>query len=98
MTTINLSLNNTELYKGCEINEVGGRLNLLTNPAEATNIIGRNIAEIVKSTTDRAEVTLTGAMAVWAYLIVFHAVVHSFNKVYYSDGKSEPILISQHGA
>jgi hypothetical protein len=94
---IDLSLKNGELYKGCKVEEVAGRLNLVTPINEAINIIGRNIANIVSNIDDRKEVTLTGPMAVWAYLVVFHAVVHSFSKVYYDDGRSGIVLVAAHG-
>ena len=96
-TTINLSLNNTELYKGCKIEEVAGRLNLITPVEEAVDKIGRNAAAIVAACEDRSEVTLTGPMAVWAYLIVFHQVVHAFGRVYYDDGRGNCVLVAAHG-
>lgn len=97
--TIDLSLNNKDLYKGCTIEEVAGRLNLTTPIKDAANIVGRNINSIVKAVpaTERSEVTLTGAMAVWAYLIVFHAVVHRFRHVKYDNGSSGEVLIAAHG-
>ena len=96
---IDLSLNNKELYAGCEIEEVAGRGNLKTPVKDAVNIVGRNIRGIVQAApaADRIEVTLTGPMAVWAYLVVFHGVVHAFSKVYYDDGRSGPVLIAAHG-
>ena len=96
---IDLSLNNKELYKGCEIEEVAGRLNLKTSVKDAVTVVGRNINTIVDAlpSTDRTEVTLTGAMAVWSYLIVFHAVVHKFGKVYYDDGRSGAVVVAAHG-
>lgn len=99
MTTINLSLTNSQLYNGCTIEEVAGRLNLTTSVADAVNIVGRNINTICEAipASDRNEVTLTGPMAVWAYLVVFHAVVHRFRRVYYDDGRSGPVLVAAHG-
>lgn len=99
MKIIDLSLKNLDLYKGCEITEVAGRLNLTTPVKEAVNIVGRNINAIVDAfpATDRTEVTLTGAMAVWSYLVVFHAVLHKFSKVYYDDGRSGAVLVAAHG-
>lgn len=96
---IDMSLANAALYAGCEIEEVGGRHNLKTPAAEAVNIVGRNFAKIVGETpaADRTEVTLTGPMAVWAYLVVFHGAVHAFSKVYYDDGRTGPVLIAAHG-
>ena len=42
--TINIGLDNPELYRGCEIEKVAGRANLTTPVAEAVNIVGENIA------------------------------------------------------
>ena len=94
MITLDLSLNNADLYAGCEIEEVAGRLNLATPVSEAVNIVGRNAARMNLSGD---EITLTGAMAVWSYLICFHAVVHRFRRVYYCDGRTSPVLIAAHG-
>lgn len=98
---IDLSLKNAELYAGCEIEEVAGRLNLTTPVAEAINIVGRNIEKMVAAASAAAtpvdSVTLTGPMAVWAYLIVFHAVVHKFKNVFYDDGKNGEVRIAAHG-
>ncbi|MFH1822127.1 MAG: hypothetical protein ABH830_00315 [Patescibacteria group bacterium] len=95
---IDLSLKNRELYEGCEIIEVGGRLTLETKPEEASNIVGRNVNKMIEQTKaeDRGEVILTGPMAVWAYLVVFHLVVHKFGKVFYDDGRGSKVLIAQH--
>ena len=96
---IDLSLHNTALYRGCEVEEVAGRLNLKTPVAEAVVLIGRNIAAIVQATPPeaRGSVTLTGPMAVWAYLIVFHEVVHTFGEVRYSDGRNAAVVLARHG-
>jgi len=96
---IDLSLKNSDLYSGCEIEEVAGRLNLITPMKEAVNIVGRNINNIIRNNQDelRDRVILTGPMAVWAYMVVFHAVVHLFTEVRYNDGRSEAVL-SRHGA
>jgi hypothetical protein len=91
-----VSLKNDLLYKGCEIEEVAGRLNLKTPMAEAVNIVGRNLAEL---DLHGDEITLTGAMAIPIYCVVFHAVVHRFTKVWYDDGRGgQPVLLAQHGA
>lgn len=94
MTTIDLSLKNADLYKGCVVEEVAGRLNLSTPVAEAVNIVGKNISEM---DLHGDEITLSGPMAVWSYLIVFHAVVHRFNRVYYNDGRNSAVLVAAHG-
>lgn len=96
---IDLSLANKQLYAGCKIGEVAGRLNLETPPSEAVSMVGRNIAQIVATIPagERDHVILTGPMAVWSYLIVFHAVVHLFREVSYSDGRNETVVIACHG-
>lgn len=100
VTKIDLSLKNGSLYAGCDIEEVAGKANLKTPVAEAVQIVGRNVQALVACFTTedwRGEITLTGPMAVWAYLVVFHAVVHCFNKVYYDDGRTGPVLVAAHG-
>ncbi len=96
---IDLSLSNAELYAGTDVEEVAGRKNLKTPVADAVAIVGRNVGGLLGAVpaNERAEVTLTGPMAVWAYLIVFHAVVHAFARVYYDDGRSGRVLIAAHG-
>lgn len=91
---IDLSLKNDTLYAGCQVEEVAGRLNLTTPIHDAINIVGRNVNAI---NVDPEAVTLTGPMAVWSYLIVFHAVVHRTRKVYYDDGRSGAVLVAAHG-
>ena len=95
---IDLSLHNAALYKGCEIEEIAGRLNLRTPVAKAVTLVGRNIAAIIQDVPpeSRGSVTLTGPMAVWAYLVVFHAVVHTFSEVQYSDGRNV-VVLARHG-
>ena len=95
---IDLSLHNAALYQGCKIEEVAGRLNLKTPVAEGVVLVGRNVAALVQNTPPEAResVTLTGPMAVWAYLVVFHAVVHVFAEVRYSDGRNT-VVLARHG-
>ena len=94
---VDLSLKNSTLYAGCEIESVAGRLNLTTPPAEAVELVGRNIAEMVAAESDRSVVTLTGPMAVWSYCVVFHAVVHAFREVRYDDGRNPVLTLARHG-
>jgi hypothetical protein len=91
---IDISLKNTVLYDGCVIEEVAGRLNCTTSVADMINIVGRNIAAF---DIDPVEVELTGAMAIPAYLVVFHSIVHRTKAVYYNDGKGNKVLIAKHG-
>lgn len=96
--TFNLGLDNAKLYDGCEISEVGGRLTLITKPEIAANIVGKNALGEIEATPkeERDECNLTGPMAVWAYLVVFHQVLHKFGKVYYDDGRGNRVLVAQH--
>lgn len=96
---LDLSLRNEQLYTGCDIQEVAGRLALMTPINEAVNIVGRNIQGLVDELIADSveEITLTGAMAIWAYLVVFHITVHRFHRVYYDDGKPNgKVLIAAH--
>jgi len=94
---VDLSLNNTELYAGCEIEIVAGRANLKTPVAEAVELVGANISKWVSDRDVRETVTLTGPMAVWSYLVVFHAVVHAFREVQYNDGRNGSVVVARHG-
>lgn len=96
---IDLSLTNELLYRGCKIESVAGRLNLTTPISDAVGIIGVNIAALVASVPagERATVTLTGPMAVWAYLIAFRAVANAFGEVIYDDGRSGPVVVARRG-
>lgn len=89
--TLDLSLTNSDLYAGCVIEEVSGRLTLMTPKDQAANLIGRNARAIVDRLLQQEveELTLTGSMAIWAYLIVFHVLVHRFKAVYYDDGRPQ---------
>mgnify|MGYP006440786773 CR=1 FL=1 len=89
---IDLSLKSS-LYEGCQIEEVAGRLNLTTPVAEAINIVGRNVNSME---IDPEKVELTGPMAVWSYLVVFHAIVHQTREVWYNDGRG-CYLVAKHG-
>ncbi len=97
---IDLSLKNGSLYAGCEVESIAGRLNLLTQVPQAVEIVGTNIGNMITTIpqSDRSSVTITGPMAVWSYLIVFHAVVHAFAEVKYDDGRGNIVVIARHGA
>ena len=98
MYVLDLSLSNKLLYDGCVIEELPGKKNLLTPPIEASYIICNNLQKILDSILEKNEISLTGGMAIWAYLLVFHMVVHRFKKVYYDDAKGMlPLLIAAHG-
>lgn len=96
---LNLSLTNNDLYADCAIEEVAGRLALMTPVNEAVNLVGRNAQRLIDGLAQEGveELTLTGSMAIWAYLVVFHHVVHRFRRVYYDDGKpGGKVLIAAH--
>ena len=98
MITLDLSLTNKKLYENCEIEELAGKLILKTPIKEAINIIGRNANNIISEMVGKeTEITLTGSMAIWAYLVIFHLVVHLFERIYYADGKGNKVLVAAHG-
>lgn len=96
---INLGLDNAALYEGCHIETVAGRRNLVTPVEQAVEIVGQNIQAMVDSAEweAREKCLLTGPMAVWAYLVVFHAVVHRVREVWYDDGRGSAVRIAAHG-
>jgi hypothetical protein len=97
--TLDLSLSNADLYAGCAIEEVAGRPVLTTPKEEAINIIGRNARVLIQQLVKQGiqELTLTGATAIWAYLVVFHAAVHRFESIYYDDGRPDGrVRVSAH--
>jgi hypothetical protein len=96
---INLSIANNTLFDGCNVEMIAGRANLTTPVSEAVNIVGGNVEKLMSELPQDSwdEVVLTGPSPVWAYLVVFHAVVHRFRKVYYDDGRNGKVLIAAHG-
>jgi len=94
MEFLNIGLDNEALYAGCTVETVAGRANLTTPINEAVETVGRNLAAMNLAGD---EITLTGPMAVWAYLIAFHAVVHRYRRVWYSDGRNPAVLVAAHG-
>ena len=92
--TIDLSLKNDSLYQGLQIENLAGKLTLITTPDEAIPVITANLD---KQDIDPKEVILTGGMAIWAYLIVFHYLHGKTKRIYYEDGKGERFLVAAHG-
>lgn len=92
--TLDLSLQNTDLYAGLSIETVAGKPTLLASPAEAIDVLGRNLAAMA---VDPEEVTLTGGMAIWAYLVAFHAIHGRTRRIWYQDGRGERVLVAAHG-
>lgn len=92
--TLDLSLANAELYLGLAVERRAGRLTLLSPPAEAVEVLGRNLESLA---IDPEEVTLTGSMAIWAYLVAFHFLHGRTRRIYYQDGRGERLLVAAHG-
>ena len=91
---ISLSLDNHALYHGLDIAVDAGKLNLRTPPEEAIAVMGRNLQSMA---IDPDEVVLTGAMAIWAYLVVFHALHGRTRRIWYEDGTGRRVLVAAHG-
>ena len=92
--TLDLSLANETLYAGLEIANDAGKLNLRTPPATAIPILTANLDGI---NIDPDEVVLTGSMAIWAYLVVFHYLHGRTRRIYYEDGTGRRVLVAAHG-
>ena len=93
-TLIDLSLSNEGLYRGLEGKDLAGSLTLLSDPESAVPLLLSNLSEL---SIDPEEVVLTGRMAIWAYLVVFHHLHGRTKRIYYEDGRGQRILIAAHG-
>jgi hypothetical protein len=91
---LDLSLHNDALYSGLDIGRDAGKLNLRTPPQQAMTMM---ITNLERMQIDPAEVTLTGAMAVWAYLVVLHYLHGRTARIYYKDGMGNLVLVAAHG-
>jgi hypothetical protein len=54
-------------------------------------------ANLAAMEIDRDEVVLTGGMAIWAYLAVFHFLHGRTRRIWYEDGLGRRILVAAHG-
>lgn len=91
---LDLSLMNDRLYSGLDIQRDAGKLNLRTPPETAMTAMTANLDRME---IDPVEVVLTGAMAVWAYLVVFHYLHGRTSRIYYEDGTGKRVLVAAHG-
>jgi hypothetical protein len=92
--TIDLSLSNNALWSGCKIEPAAGKLTLITLPEEAIATLTRSLAGLE---IDPDEITLTGSMAIWAYLVAFHFLHGRTRRIYYQDGRGQRLLVAAHG-
>ena len=91
---LDVSLANTDLYAGLRIESLAGKATLLDAPAAA---IARMAENFSKMKIDPDEVVLTGSMAIWAYLAVFHFLHGRTRRIYYQDGRGLRVLVAAHG-
>ena len=91
---LDLSLTNRVLDAGLDVQERAGRPTLLTPAAEAIPVLMANLREVE---IDPEEVVLTGGMAIWAYLVVFHFLHGRTKRIAYEDGRGERVLVAAHG-
>ena len=92
--TLDLAPTNTTLWAGCEVVELAGKATLRTPPEEAISHLAANLRALP---IDPDEVTLTGSMAIWAYLVAFHALHGRTRHIYYQDGRGTRVLVAAHG-
>ncbi|MBI5576802.1 MAG: hypothetical protein HY896_10630 [Deltaproteobacteria bacterium] len=91
---LDLSLGNADLYRGLKIENLAGKLTLLDHPEKAISVIASNLKGME---IDNNEVVLTGGMAIWVYLVVFHFLHGRTKRIYYEDGRGNRILVAAHG-
>jgi hypothetical protein len=91
---LDLSLANTDLYRGLAVETLAGKATLTTPPRDAIPILLANLGRL---SIDPEEIVLTGGMAIWAYLVVFHALHGRTQRIYYEDGRGERMLVAAHG-
>jgi hypothetical protein len=92
--TLDLSLANHELYAGLKIEILAGKPTLLSPPDEAMRLMRENLE---RKRIDPEEIILTGSMAIWAYLVVFHFLHGKTKRIYYEDGRGQRVLVAAHG-
>jgi hypothetical protein len=96
--TLDVSLGNARLYRGCEVRTVCGHLVLMTQRAQAVTIVGANVLRMAEEIPppERKRLTLAGDGPPWALLTVCHMLHHAFDRMDYDDG-GEPVVISRFG-
>ena len=94
MMVLDLSLDNAELYSGLDVRVEAGKRNLRTAPDAAILAMTANLDRMK---IDRDEIVLTGGMAIWAYLVVFHYLHGRTRRIYYEDGTGNRVLVAAHG-
>lgn len=91
---LDLSLANVELYAGLRVDRLAGKATLLDAPDRAISRMAENLSHMA---VDPDEVVLTGSMAIWAYLAVFHLLHGRTRRIYYQDGRGVRVLVAAHG-
>jgi hypothetical protein len=91
---LDLSPSNRVLYVGLEVQELAGKPILLTPPTESIPVLLENLRGLE---IDPEEVVLTGGMAIWAYLVVFHYMHGRTRRIVYEDGRGDRVLVAAHG-
>lgn len=91
---LDLGLSNVELYRGLAVDDLAGKRTLTTKPEDAIPILVENLSSIP---IDPEEVVLTGGMAIWAYLVIFHLLHGRTKRIYYQDGMGRRVLVAAHG-
>lgn len=91
---LDLSPTNQILYAGLRVETLAGKPTLVASPEEAIPVM---LANLQKIPIDPEEVVLTGGMAIWAYLVVFHYLHGKTKRIYYEDGRGQRLLVAAHG-
>jgi hypothetical protein len=91
---LDMSLTNRDLYAGLDVQLTAGRPTLLTPADSAIPVLLANLARL---SIDPQEVVLSGGMAIWAYLVVFHYLHGRTTRIFYEDGRGAKVLVAAHG-
>lgn len=95
---LSLDLDNDALYGGLDRPILAGKRTLTAAPEDAMAVMSHNLTEMDQAgQIDRDEVILTGGMAIWAYLVVFHFLHGKTNRIVYLDGRGQRVLVAAHG-
>jgi hypothetical protein len=103
MFTLDFSLDNETLYKGCDVHRhPPKRPRLISTMTESYDTIKKNVAKIFLSkgfSPDRKgdSILLTGSMLNWSFGAVLVVAMLFFEDIYLSDGNTKKLLYSSKG-
>ncbi len=91
---INVSLENSVVYRGCRIEKRGKRRILAMTMTEAEPIVRANLKEYVRSSPD-SEGVVVGKMLPWVHMLAVDVLTAAQKKVAYYDGQEQVTISAQ---